>query len=269
VKLQSAPSSATPASIPAALASAARTHGHAPALTVLLPHARFEQSFASLAQWTAKGAHLLESEVGLRAGDTVGIDAPMSWPTAAVALSAWWLGLTVLLEGEGTVTIRHERRAAADLSADFWIGDGFDGGVETSPSSANTVEAALADAAAPADAAAQADAATQLATGESWPLAVQHFPDQPPTSVTTAGDMLRVAATSDAYNATQLLEMARAQGSRRAGLSVSSTSISPVEALVAITLRPLVTGWTTVMLDGVSAAVAAQERVSTWLTNDA
>ncbi len=235
-----------PASLPATLTAA---RGDTPALTILLPHARYEQSLAGLLQWTAKGAHLLGDDAGLREGATVGIDAPMSWPTSAVALAAWWLGITVVLDADGDITVRHERRGKRN--ADFWIGDGLDGGPTV-----------------PAD------------NGESWPQIAQLFPDQPPPAIATDSVLLRwqpsqrdqafaaaegSLAAPHEYTASQLLDLAHTQGSRRAAIDVASAAVSPPEALVATALRPFVTGWATVIVDGVPRSAAQQERITTWI----
>jgi hypothetical protein len=91
-----------PTELASALEQARERLGNRPAVTVLSPRGREEQAVASLAQWAAKGAHLLEADLLLEPGDAVRFDAPWSWPAAAVCLAAWWAGIVVDLDATGT-----------------------------------------------------------------------------------------------------------------------------------------------------------------------
>lgn len=63
---------------------------------------RTELSAATLGNWAAKTANYLVSEAGIAPGDTVGVDLPEHWQTAAILLGSWWSGAQVLLpDGDG------------------------------------------------------------------------------------------------------------------------------------------------------------------------
>lgn len=117
-----------------ALSGAVARLGQRPALTANGPQGRHEQGFVSLAGWASKGANLLRDEFGLAAGDRLGVASPPGWPLAAVTLSAWWLGITVVpAAAPGLVlSVRHVT-VPGDLSGDvtsgdvLWIGDALDG----------------------------------------------------------------------------------------------------------------------------------------------
>lgn len=223
-----------------ALRSAAQRFGPLPAVTVYTPSVRTEQSFAGLAQWAAKGAHLLQSlDLGAASdGDeaerrpVVAIDAPPSWITASIALATWWIGGAVTIDGRADVHIRDARRHTTGCIADreFVVGDAVDGGP-----GAHDVGDALV-----------------------WSDDARACPDQPPPAVppTTAlcGDRV--------WRADDLLTLAASQGEGRAGVR---DAVDPVHALVAVALRPLVSGRSTVVLDGVTDDVVAAERISTWI----
>ncbi|MFT4088395.1 MAG: TIGR03089 family protein [Gordonia sp. (in: high G+C Gram-positive bacteria)] len=61
---------------------------------------RTELSGATLGNWAAKIANYLRDETGLLPGDSVGVDLPEHWQTAAVLLGAWWAGLRVDFPGD-------------------------------------------------------------------------------------------------------------------------------------------------------------------------
>lgn len=72
---------------------------------------RIELSGATLANWVAKTANLLQEEFDVGPGGTVAVALPVHWQTAAVLLAVWSCGATVLdtaAEDEG-------RLAAADV----------------------------------------------------------------------------------------------------------------------------------------------------------
>jgi uncharacterized protein (TIGR03089 family) len=217
--------------VPDALGRAVRRRGHAPAVTVLRGATRAEQGVASLAQWAAKGAHLLVDDLGLEAGDTLGIDLPPSWTTAAVCLAAWWAGLVVDPMGEADVVVTHERHQRRGALETFWVGDAVDGGP------------------------------TDALDGESWTQAVQVLPDAPPPPRAPGGPALRFAG-GVASQADLLAEMA-ALPPGVAGVEVGRTEVRT--ALLAVTLRPLVAECATVVLDGVDRAAAAGDNVRVWL----
>jgi uncharacterized protein (TIGR03089 family) len=56
---------------------------------------RIELSTATLANWVAKTANLLQDEFDVGPGSTVAVSLPVHWQTAAVLLGAWSCGATV------------------------------------------------------------------------------------------------------------------------------------------------------------------------------
>jgi hypothetical protein len=219
-----------PTSIPAALERAVRLRGHAPAVTVI-GATRAEQGTASLAQWAAKGAHLLVDELGLAPGEVLGIDLDPSWTTAAVCLAAWWAGLVVDPDDDAGVVVAHERRGRRGAVETLWVGDGMDG----SP--------------------------LEEVPGEPWPIAVQSFPDTPPPPRAVGGPALRMAGQLDTQAA--LLSEVADMPPGTVGVEVGRTSARV--ALLAVSLRPLVALHPTVVLDHVGRDAAAGDRVRAWL----
>jgi uncharacterized protein (TIGR03089 family) len=57
---------------------------------------RVELSAATLANWVAKTANLLQDEFDVTTGSTVAVALPVHWQTAAVLLGVWACGATVL-----------------------------------------------------------------------------------------------------------------------------------------------------------------------------
>jgi uncharacterized protein (TIGR03089 family) len=57
---------------------------------------RVELSAATLANWVAKAANLLQEEFDVGPGSTVALALPVHWQTAAVLLAVWSCGATVL-----------------------------------------------------------------------------------------------------------------------------------------------------------------------------
>lgn len=213
-----------------ALRSGAAALGHRPAVTVLHPGARYEQSGASLANWAAKGAHLLELDHAVGPGSTVGLLAPPCWTTATVALSTWWLGATVALDAPGEPTVVHQDAPIPPgAGAVLQLGDGLDG--------------------------------APTGGGDAWTRSAQLMPDHPPSArCTPTSPALTATGRSDTQRS--LLALARTVPDGRAGVDRST---DPVTALVAVALRPMVTGATTVVLRGVAREDAAAERVEHWL----
>jgi len=218
--------------IPEAIRSGAADLGYRPAITVLHPAARYEQSGASLANWAAKGAHLLQLDHAVAAGDPVGLLAPPCWTTASAALAAWWLGAVVDLSGAGTVSLVHQHRAAPPgAGAVLRLGDGLDGGPQGA--SAEPV----------------------------WTHEAQSMPDHPPPAAGEAhAPALRVEGRL--LSQEDLLRLATALPPGTAGVEEERTD--PVTALVTVALRPLLTGYATVVLRGVGRDTAAPERVTVW-----
>lgn len=234
-----------------ALRDGAARLGHRPAVTQLLPTGRQEQSVASLAQWAAKGAHLLDLELGLRPGDRIGLDAAPGWPTATVVLAAWWAGIGVQLVGDPgrsdsddpEVCVIHETRATGALPQGreiFWLGDGIDG--------------------APVG-------LTSGLKGEPWTHAVQSFPDQPPVPGAAADAEGVVVRTDDAEDITSQQTLLRMAADFDAdgpiGIDVDEPRTTTLD-LALVCLRPLVTGRATVVVRGVPRSAADGDRVAAW-----
>lgn len=228
-------------SLEQALQQAVAGRGHAPAVTVIDAAGRHEQGLASLAQWTAKGAHLLASELGLTPGEVVAIDAPASWTVAAVALAAWWNGLGVTVDRSRFATAslvvrgQHDAQSPDDHRADtspqrtLWLGGHRDG---------------LPD-----------DPALP-----SWTAEAQWMPDVAPPA--HQGDQVALIADSGEHTLAQLMDIARQWPPGTLG--VISDALD-VQMLTALAIRPVTTGFATVVVDGVDVAQADGDRVAFWL----
>ena len=57
---------------------------------------RIELSAATLANWVAKTANLLQDEFDVGPGSAVAVSLPVHWQTAAVLLAVWSCGATVV-----------------------------------------------------------------------------------------------------------------------------------------------------------------------------
>lgn len=217
-----------------AVRTASAALGHRPALTLLAPEGRAEQSFTSLGQWTAKTAHWIALELLLEPGDRLGIVGPPGWVPAAAALGAWWAGLTVVV-GAGApradVVLAHVDAVPA-VAGDLVVwGWGFDG------------------------------APTSNGPADAFVEVVQPFPDDPPAPLGTAPspalDDGRDVATQAA-----MLDTLRDVPAETVGIEASTRDWVALAAL-----RPLVTGRPTVLLaPGVDRDAAEGDRVTTWLT---
>ena len=234
-----ATSAEPPAEVATALRDAADRLGHRPAVTVLLPDGRQEQSVASLAQWAAKGAHLLELDLLLEPGDRLHLDVPASWPAAAVALACWWSGVVLTLDGDAEVAVVQAGRDAPPGAEVLRVGDRLDGAYD-------------------ADADAQGD--------EAWVRAVQAFPDQPPTP-RAGGQLPALAADGTVRSQAQLLAAVSDDATASAGplgMAVPPDHRLDGQGLIDLVLRPLVTGRPTVVARGVPPDAAAGDRVAVW-----
>jgi uncharacterized protein (TIGR03089 family) len=88
---------------------------------------RVELSAATLANWVAKTANLLQDEFDVGPGSTVAVSLPVHWQTAAVLLGVWSCGATVvdtatedpdLLAGVDVVLAAQDRLAALEEPED-------------------------------------------------------------------------------------------------------------------------------------------------------
>ncbi len=237
------PSTPDPATrdVAAAIRDAQRVIGQGPAITLILPDGRQEQGMASLAQWAAKGAHLIEADLLLQPGDQLALDAPLSWSGAAVCLAAWWAGVSITLvtdddrlTSNAEVTVVHEDRwAITGHSGDVLVlGDAYDG------SPHGDVDA------------------------EPWARAVQAFPDQPPIPHAGA-DAMALTCAGRSWTQAELLAEARDMATGTIG--VDAGAVAPWRGLIAAAARPLISGRPTVIVRGVGHDAAAGDRVAQWL----
>jgi hypothetical protein len=167
-------------------------------VTVLRPERRDEQGVATLAQWAAKGAHLLEADLGLGPGDRLHVDVRAGWPLAAVCLAAWWAGITVTTDGDAEVAVVDESRPVPD-------------GVEDLLRTGAAVDGVAGGA--PCD-------------GETWSEAVQTFPDAPPPPEPPRSSPA-LAAGPRRFTQRELLADAAALGDRRGTLGVTADGARP------------------------------------------
>jgi uncharacterized protein (TIGR03089 family) len=112
----------TPADL---LAAALRRNAAAPLLTAYddASDERVELSAATLANWVAKTANLLQDAFDVGRGRTVAVALPVHWQTAAVLLGVWSCGAAVVdtaaeddgrLEGADVVLAEQERLPALE-----------------------------------------------------------------------------------------------------------------------------------------------------------
>ena len=95
------------------LAAAVASNAASPLITFYddLSGERVELSAATLANWVAKTANLLQEEFDVGPGTTVGVALPVHWQTAAVLLAAWSCGAAVFEAAAGT----DDRLVGADV----------------------------------------------------------------------------------------------------------------------------------------------------------
>lgn len=224
-----------PGELAAGLAGRSSRLGHRPAVTLIRPGTREEQGFASLAQWAAKGAHLLGLDLLLEPGDRLLLAGPAGWMPAAVAAAAWWAGLVVVDGGPADVAVVHERVGVVpEAETVFSMGDAIDG----SPRSPGVPE--------------------------PWAIAVQAFPDQPPPPRAFADRPAVVLGGRVLTHAEAVAEAARTGG--QGPLGVQTDDLGPADWLLPVCARPLVTGHPTVVVrDGAGRDDARAEGVASWL----
>ena len=106
--------------LPASLLAAAVARDAASPLITFYDDAtagRVELSAATLANWVAKTANLLQDEFDVGPGSAVGVALPVHWQTAAVFLAVWSCGATALetaAEDEGRLAEADVVLAARD-----------------------------------------------------------------------------------------------------------------------------------------------------------
>jgi hypothetical protein len=226
-----------PGELASALARAREELGHRPAVTVLGRERRDEQGIASLAQWAAKGAHLLELDLMLEPGERLAVDLAPGWPLVAVSLAAWWSGVAVDLDGTAAAAVVQEGRTAPTTAQDvLWVGDAVDG----SP---------IGDAA-----------------GEAWTSAVQSFPDHPPPPRATP-DLPAIVTAERTLTQAEVLTAATSLLGDGGTLGIDGDVELPASLLLtALAVRPLLAGRPTVLLQpGVDRSAATGEKVTFWL----
>ncbi|MGY1731877.1 TIGR03089 family protein [Geodermatophilus sp. SYSU D01045] len=113
------PQPATPGDL---LAAALRRDAAAPLVTAYddATGERVELSAATLANWVAKTANLLQDEFDVGPGSTVAVALPVHWQTAAVLLAVWSCGAAVLdtaVEDDGALDAADVVLAAQDRLA--------------------------------------------------------------------------------------------------------------------------------------------------------
>jgi len=97
---------------------------------------RAELSAATLANWVAKTANLLQDDAGVVPGDRVAVLLPAHWQAAAVLLGAWSAGAVVSTDAASAVAAFADvrRAAAATAAAEVFalslasLGRGFEAG---------------------------------------------------------------------------------------------------------------------------------------------
>ena len=251
--------------IAAALAGAVSALGQRPAITGLRPDGRREQGFASLSGWVAKGANLLAGEFGLGPGDRVGLAGPPSWPLAAAALSAWWVGVTVVAASTDGIdlAIVHVAASGSDSSSThaslpsplpsevLWFGDALDAtGDET-------------------DDIARGPASP---SGEWWADAITPHPDRPPAAAHDGTLVALITPDGSTVSQRALLDMVAtdpggAIGILRSGERDVLQRDDAALLLAMLALRPLVTGSASVVVeadDDARERIVAAERIARW-----
>lgn len=231
MQLQPARPPAPPADLAAGLAACARERGQRPAVTVLSAAGRAEQGYVTLAQWAAKGAHLLAMDLAAGPGTRVLVDVPPGWTLAAVCAAVWWVGGTVVVgEAEDVAgAVVHESRPRPRAPELYRVGDAVDGGL------------------------------TVPGTDLVWAEEVQAFPDAPPRS----GAGPDVVALEDTGGRTTHGELVAALADDRGVLGVDLATFTE-HGVREVAARPLVTGRTTLVLHDLDRDAAAGDKVAGW-----
>lgn len=227
--------------VPGAVRTMAQQTGHRPAITLLAPTGRQEQSFASVAQWVAKTAHWLELDLLLEPGDRLGLIGPPGWVPAVAALGAWWSGLVVVVGAEAAASdvvvthVDHVFDAAGEVVTWGW---GFDGAPDGASSN-----------------------------GEPFVHVVQPFPDDPPPPRGTPDSPALAGADPGPGHVTSQSDLLTGLASAPATTVGVPAGTPTASWLSAAALRPLVTGRPTVLLaPGVDRSAADGDRVTKWVT---
>lgn len=233
MQLSRRPTLAPPTDLSRGLSACAAALGQRPAVTVLRPQGRQEQGFVTLAQWAAKGAHLLQTDAFLTPGDVVFVDMPPSWQLASVCAAVWWAGGTVATDGPAgaVAAVVHElRMPPSDVEVCFVVGDAVDGGT------------------------------TVASTLPAWTDESALFPDAPPACAATAdGAALRTADGTLTH--AEAIEAVSGQ-TDVLGLDVDDLTGSGVLEVAA---RPVVVGRATVVLaTGTPRSDADGDAVGHW-----
>lgn len=232
MQLQPPSAPTPPADLAVGLETAARERGQRPAVTVLSTGGRAEQGYVTLAQWAAKGAHLLQTDLFLEPGGRVLVDVPPGWTLAAVCAAVWWVGGTVVV-GEGADVagaVVHESRPMPAAPEVYLVGDAVDGGLTV-----------------PGD-------------GWVWAEEVQAFPDQPPARAADAG----LAAIDEDGVVTTHGDLIASLAAQRGVLGIDLTDFAG-NGVREVAARPVVTGRTTLVLrDGLDRTAASGDGVTTW-----
>jgi len=246
------------ADVAGALSGALAQLGQRPAITDIGAEGRHEQGFVSLGGWASKGANLLRDEFALGPGDRLGVAAPPGWPLAAVVLSAWWLGVTIVPATTPGLRLRVRHVAIPQLHAPagptgdgagdgagdvLWIGDALDG---TGP--------------------------LPTAGDECWTDAVIPHPDRAPAPHRDGTALAVWLASGTATQAQLLADLGSDEGGvlgiLRHGDEDLLSGSDAMARLAALVLRPLVTGSATVVAsvdDAGRGSITAAERVTRWL----
>lgn len=221
---------AGPSTLAEAVRIAAR-HGQRPAITALTHVGRYEQSYVSLAQWAAKGAHMLQSDLGCEPGTRLAVCSRVSWHTTAIVLGAWWVGVEVTTDPSdaAVVIVSDDSMESMPHTHMFSVGDAIDG------------------------------APIEPFGIPAWTQEVRLFPDTPPPATCTP-ESVALRDTTGYFTHADLV--ARSDNDGIVGCDV--TDQISTEMLFDVAARPMLTGQRTVIIDQVSRAVADAERVNVW-----
>lgn len=246
MQLSPPPRDEVPADLATGLASFASSLGQRPAVSVVSDDGRAEQGYVTLAQWAAKGAHLLLTDSFAGPEDVVLVDLPPSWQLAAVCAAVWWVGGTVTTDladaAAGVVAgVVHESAdAPAGVDPLYVVGDAPDGG--TTEGGAGAAPGAVG----------------------SWAEEVQAFPDQPPPSAASGDGTVLLTPTGPVPHA-ELVATLRADTRGTLGIDLGDWDGDAIAAVTLVAARPLATGDTTLVLaTGTDRAAVTGDRVAVW-----